>query len=507
MADLRIGIDVGGTNTDAVLIDASGTIVASAKRPTTPDPADAIEAALGAVLPEEPGTVGRVCLGTTHAINAVLERRDLAHVAVVRIGAPATRSVPPLTGWPDDVREAVEASTAIVRGGVEIDGRLHPLDLDEVRRALESAPCEAVAVTGTFSLLDASQEEQVLETAREVLGPDIPVSLGHRVGGLGLLARENAAVLNAALGPVARAVATAFESALRGHDLSAAAFLAQNDGTIVPLDRARELPVLTIGSGAANSIRGAAALARVTDAIVIDVGGTSTEVGAVASGFPRESGVGATIGGVATNFRMPDVVSVAVGGGTVIDEAGELGARSVGAALTQEALVFGGATPTLTDAAVAAGRADIGSHRLQEGARFARALARAQATVADAVDRVRVSPAPQPTILVGGGAVILTDDLGGGKVLRPHGFDVANAVGAALARIAGEADRVFVWGPLTDRDDAIAGVTKEARDEAVRAGADPTTIETIWVEETALAYLDVPAARIRAKVAGEPRRD
>ena len=84
------------------------------------------------------------------------------------------------------------------------------------------------------------------------------------------------------------------------------------------LDHAVRYPVLTIGSGPANSIRGAAFLTGSSDALVVDVGGTSTDVGVLVNGFPRESSQGVEIGGIRTNFRMPDLVTVALGGGTVL---------------------------------------------------------------------------------------------------------------------------------------------------------------------------------------------
>ena len=118
--DLRLGIDVGGTNTDAVVLDRADGLVAKAKRPTTADVSGGIAAAVDAVLSApgvEPGRVTHVMLGTTHATNAVLERRGLERVAVVRIGRPSTTSVPPLMMWPDDLRAAVSAGEAVVGGG------------------------------------------------------------------------------------------------------------------------------------------------------------------------------------------------------------------------------------------------------------------------------------------------------------------------------------------------------------------------------------------------------
>ena len=138
---------------------------------------------------------------------------------------------------------------------------------------------------------------------------------------------------------------------------------AQNDGTLMDLDFAARFPILTIGSGPANSIRGAAFLTGMTDALVADVGGTSTDFGMIVNGFPRESAYAVDIGGVTTNFRMPDVLAIPLGGGTVVregDGGARLGPDSVGYRLPSDALVFGGATPTLTDAAVVAGRGTVG---------------------------------------------------------------------------------------------------------------------------------------------------
>src|SRR6202007_3079508 len=128
------------------------------------------------------------------------------------------------------------------------------------------------------------------------------------------------------------------------------------------LDQALRYPVLTIGSGPANSVRGAAFLTGISDSLVVDVGGTSTDVGVLVNGFPRESSYGVEIGGIRTNFRMPDLVMIALGGGrggTDDPPGARIGPRSVGYRLPQDALVFGGGTATLTDSAVLAGRATL----------------------------------------------------------------------------------------------------------------------------------------------------
>ncbi len=501
---LRIGIDVGGTNTDAVLVNADGEVLAWTKTPTTDEPADGIQEALAAVLPDDRSTVASVALGTTHALNAILRRRDLGKVAVLRVAAPATRSVPPFAGWPEDLRSVVDGGTSIVAGGVEVDGRVHPLDPDQIRRFVGSVEVDGVAITGPFSLQDPSQELEAADLVREVLGESVTLSLGHQVGGLGLLERENAAILNSALARVAGKVIDGFIGALSKNGLQATPFLTQNDGTMMSVERAAATPVLTIGAGAANSIRGAAALTGLTETLVIDVGGTSTDVGAVTAGFPRESAAGVELGGVRTNFRMPDVVSVALGGGTVIDAQGRLGIDSVGNELESQALVFGGCTVTLTDAAVAAGRATIGDpERIRDHA-WPEALEEAVRRVTEALDRAKLARADVPVVLVGGGSVVLPDSLpGASQIHRPARFDVANAVGAAIGLVSGEADLIADVG--AGRDGAIEACLEDARRRAVAAGAAPDELDTVWVDEFPLAYLDRPMSRFRAKVAGPPQ--
>jgi len=510
--DHRLGIDVGGTNTDAVILDRSDRVLAKAKVPTTQDVTGGIVAALDAVIRApgaDPARITHAMLGTTHATNAVLERRRLQRVAVIRIGAPATLGIRPMFEWPADLTAAVSAGAAIVAGGIEFDGRdLAPFDGEAVARFLATVAgrAEAVAITSVFAPVSPRHELEAAEIVKRELG-EVSVSLSHEIGSVGLLERENATILNAALGAVAGDVARALGEALAAHALSPVTFFAQNDGTLMALDHALRYPVLTIGSGPANSIRGAAFLTGRSDALVADVGGTSTDVGVLVNGFPRESSQGVEIGGIRTNFRMPDLVTIALGGGTVLSGDGDqvrLGPRSVGYRLRQEALVFGGSTPTLTDSAVAAGRAALGDRsRARAAARLLAAAARrADAELADAIDRVKTARGDMALIAVGGGSILIPDQLPGvSEVIRPDHFDAANAIGAAIASVSGQVDRIFHFGP-GGRQAALDEARDEARDHAVAAGADPATVAIVEIEEIPLAYLTSPAVRIKAKAAG-----
>jgi N-methylhydantoinase A/oxoprolinase/acetone carboxylase beta subunit len=513
--DYRLGIDVGGTNTDAVILDRADQVLAKAKVPTTPDVTGGIVAALDAVLRSSSIEVSRIThamLGTTHATNAVLERRKLHRVAVIRIGAPATLGVRPMFEWPADLTAVVAAGATVVAGGIEFDGRdLSPFDDDAVAAFLGSVAgrCDGVAITSVFAPVSPRHELLAAEIVKRELG-EVPVSLSHEIGSVGLLERENATILNAALAGVAGDVARALGQALLAHDLSPVTFFAQNDGTLMALDHALRYPVLTIGSGPANSIRGAAFLTGRSDALVADVGGTSTDVGVLVNGFPRESSQGVEIGGIRTNFRMPDLVTIALGGGTIVTKGGggeravRLGPESVGYRLQTEALVFGGSTPTLTDSAVATGRVMLGDRSLtRPELGLLEAAARASDTeLADAIDRVKTAKGDLTLIAVGGGSILIPDELPGvSEVIRPDHFDAANAIGAAIASVSGQVDRIFHFGP-GGRKAALDEASQEARDHAVAAGADPGTVQIVELEEIPLAYLTSPAVRIRAKAAG-----
>ena len=125
MHDLRLGIDVGGTNTDAVVLDALGQVVAKAKTPTTAEVTTGIGQAIDLVLADgvPAQAIGSAMLGTTQCINAIFQLEHLGRVGVVRLGAPATLAIPPLTDWPEDLRSQVAHACYIVAGGHEFDGR------------------------------------------------------------------------------------------------------------------------------------------------------------------------------------------------------------------------------------------------------------------------------------------------------------------------------------------------------------------------------------------------
>lgn len=509
---LRIGVDVGGTNTDAVLMD-NRRVVAKLKTPTTEDVTGGITTAIRSVLDEsgvDTASISSVMIGTTHFTNAIVERRHLQPIGIIRIGLPATAALPPLIDWPEDLVEAMESSVHLVHGGYEFDGRpISAFDPEEVRAVAEEIAARgirAVAISGVFSPVNTDLEDRAAEIVAEVV-PDAMITKSNEIGRIGLLERENAAILNSCLRDLANRTLQAFETAISDLGITAPLYLTQNDGTLMVADFARAFPVLTIASGPTNSMRGAAFLSGLNDAIVVDIGGTTSDVGMLTHGFPREASVAVEVGGVRTNFRMPDVYSVGLGGGSMVDTAaGTVGPRSVGYELTTKALVFGGETLTATDIVVAAGKADVGDATLVAGldaAAVDAAMDRIHDIVGTAADRMKTSADPVPVIVVGGGSILVTREVeGASTMVKPDHYEAANAVGAAIAQISGEIDRVYSLDAMS-RDAAIADARQEATGRAVAAGADPSTVTIVDVEDVPLAYLPGNATRIRVKAVGD----
>jgi N-methylhydantoinase A/oxoprolinase/acetone carboxylase beta subunit len=508
----RIGIDVGGTNTDAVLLEG-GEVVHAVKTTTTADVTTGIVTAL-AELSGHPavarGAIDAVVIGTTHFVNAVVQREGLARVAAVRIGLPAAASLPPFCDWPKDLADLVRGDVVMLEGGHDYDGRpIVPFDETGMRRAarqIRDSGIGSVAIAAIFSPLDASHEERAAAILREEC-PQAAITLSRDLGRIGLLERENAALLNAALIPLARTTLAGFAAAIAASGIEAPLYLAQNDGTVMAAAAAATLPVTSFASGATNSMRGAAYLSGLAEAIVVDVGGTSTDVGQLRRGFPREANSVVEVGGVRTLFRMPDLLSIGLGGGSLVGrDPLSVGPHSLGYRLTREALVFGGEVLTATDAAVAAGLADIGDAGAVANlpADLVRAvLGRAHDRIEDAIDRIKIEAGEVPLVAVGGGAFLIPDRLAGiSQVVRVAHGECANAVGAAIAEISGETDQIY---RDLDRNAAIAAAEAQARDRAVAAGADSASLAVVEIDDMPLAYLPGNALRVRVRVAGAMR--
>ena len=517
---IRIGIDVGSTHTDSVAIDERNEVIHAVKARTTADVTSGIVESLRKLISEgniNTDDVTAIMFGTTHILNAIVQRKGLGKVGALRIGAPATKAIDPMLDWPGDLREAVGGLKAIVEGGHEYSGEeIAPLNEDEVRKAAEvfrDSGVEAVAISSVFSIVNPEHELRAAEIVREVI-PGIPIVMSHQISSMGLLERENATILNAASIKVMRKAIRSLRESLSSLGLEEVPmFFAQNDGTTAKAEYIEKYPIFTVVAPISNSIRGAHVLTGIKDAIVVDTGGTTSNIGVLTQGYPREA-LEVEIGGVRTNIRSPDIVAIGLAGGSIVKVSGDdvkVGPVSVGYRLIEEGIAWGGGVPTATDVALAKGVMRIDDERCvpqRVKDRVSReviekAYAKMVEMLEEAIDKVKTSPEPATVILVGGGSLMWPRELKGAReVIRPKYAQSANALGAATAFVGGVVEKAFSYDHIS-RAEAIKQASEEAVRKAMDAGAAPGTIEVTEVEEIALPYLPGNAVKIRVKAVGK----
>ncbi|KAJ5727380.1 hypothetical protein N7493_005200 [Penicillium malachiteum] len=552
----RIGVDVGGTNTDAVLISLDPiSVIASHKAPTTPDVTTGITNAVTTVIDVSKvslSSIGCVIVGTTHFVNAVVQRApSLRRVGVIRLCGGSTegfgRGIPPFIDFPADLRACIESSQVyFCNGGYQISGmEISPLDAEEIEGIatdLIKNDIWNVVISGMYAPLNDAQEieakdillKAMINQSESKIKPRI--TLSHEVSGLGFLARENAAILNATLRPLAERTIYGFQKAMedifQGDDYTL--YLTQNDGSVLSAPEAINLPIRTFNSGPTNSIRGGELLWRVaagvdgkeqtsrTEAlIVIDIGGTTSDSGLLLpNGLPRMSSVMSFVGGVRTNFALPAVESIGLGGGSIIRiaENGEVtvGADSVALELLDKAKLFGGEFLTSTDIVAASEIHNPTAHNPFQGMGQPELLAditvdmvkKAQVAmrskIEELVDRTKIQKGDVDVLIVGGGAPIIRTDepLAGVRMVRTvNGGEVANAVGAAISRVSGVIDTVVDTSNRTIKE-AREDVIELAIEKAAANGAKRDSIQIVEITMLPIQYVDAKA-RMVIRAAGE----
>jgi hypothetical protein len=462
MSGYRLGVALPGTRAAAAVLDPDGRVVATVERGVEGDAAgEVLDDILDAVRPHgvAPEQIDHVIFAVTDstvltdlAAETGLWRGwpgRLARVAAVRLGA-ATTSVPPLALWPEELRERIVVAATCLSGGAMLDGSdYEPLDIEGLLAFARkiAGTVGAVAITGVFSSVTSRHELAAAEVLREELGANAAILLSHEFGGLGLIERENATVLQAALTAPAAEQAGKLLTAVnrRGMD-GAEVFLARGDGTIATLDNAVTHPLSLLAATDATAAMGVALLAGEADALVglTTVDGSLRAVCSVNEGMPRMTIGHTAVARVPTGLSVPALVPV------------------------------------------------NGSLEIE-----------------DAIDRAKDAPGDLPLLLAGPGAAAFGKTLprnpaGTIAVDCPAGAEAASAVGAAAATVTGEARRIV---PLDSPrlEEIRADLREAARASAMRAGADPAAVAVMSVEEKPLAYLSVPTVVMRVWAGGPPR--
>jgi len=511
-----IGIDIGGTHTDGVLLDRKGKSITDGKTTTTTCLDRGVKTVIAQMLMQSGvshSEIGSVVIGTTHATNAILECKNLLKVGLLRlmVGKPSFPS--PGFNWPASIKSKVIGAYEICEGGYECDGRASPgYCLKEVKEAVKrllSKGVEAISVVGTFSPLNGQQELEVEKIIHEVVGEGFPVSLSHQIGGIGIIERENAVLLNSALKKIILEGFIRMEQALKQLNIHAPLWLTQNNGSLLSLEDAIHFPIKTIGAGPTNSFIGASRLCGVQEAIVVDMGGTSTDIGIVDGGYARSSLQAATIGGIPLHFAMPDMISLAIGGGSHVEmikeESFQVGPQSVARELKKLSQVFGGSILTLTDVGVVSGLLQVDEGQCKnialnktEAEKIIKSVCK---EIYQAIVRLRGKRHDIPVILVGGGAGLmgpLIDDFGL-KGWMPVEAAVANAYGAGLAEVSSTLDKVV---SLKEREKVLHELKEQATREAIAKGAGAQQVRIAAVSILPFAYTSDSLAKVVITASG-----
>ena len=306
---LGLGIDAGGTYTDAVLYDfADSCVLGKAKALTTKwDLGVGIDEALAQLDADKLPQVDMVAVSTTLATNAIVEG----------LGQKVGLLIMPPCGLfePSDI---THRPIAVIEGRLEIDGtEIAPIDADEVRRiARDMADNQGVgafAVTGYASHNNPAHELAVKEIIRAETG--LSVTCGHDVSeGLNYRLRAATAALNARIIPHLEALLDEVRDSLTARGIDAPQMVVRSDGSLMSARVARQKPIETILSGPAASVAGAGYLTGLADAVVVDIGGTTTDTAALEGGIVRTCEEGASVGGWRTHVKALDMRTLGLGG-------------------------------------------------------------------------------------------------------------------------------------------------------------------------------------------------
>lgn len=301
---LALGIDTGGTFTDGVVLDVqSGEIKSVAKSETTRHD---LSLGIGNCIKNLQGvdfsSIRMVSLSTTLATNAIVEGQG-SEVGLILIGFHPHRPLP--TPYVEEVK-----------GGNTVKGNpREELDCEEVHQAILHLKdrVEAFAVSGYLSVRNPQQEQTVLGMIQEMT--DAPVVCGYQLSStLGIFERTATAVLNARLIPIITSLVAAVKKSMAAVGIAAPLMVVKGDGSLIGEEMAQRRPIETILSGPAASIMGATYLTGVKDALVVDMGGTTTDVALLLDHRPRLKKEGAMVGGWLTRVKAADIITTGMGG-------------------------------------------------------------------------------------------------------------------------------------------------------------------------------------------------
>jgi len=519
-----IGLDVGGTHTDVVLLDNGGLIKDIKVHTDALDlfntVLECIEKVTSGINPNE---IERVVLSTTLTTNAIVQGA-IPQVGMIVAGGPGID--------PEFFRTNTHYYS--VSGSIDHRGRrISPVNHDEIKeigKRLEADGIQYVGITGKFSARNPSHELEI----RKILKPYFKhIFLGHRVSGnLNFPRRIATTFLNAAVYPLHKRFFEAVKQSLDKQGLKIPIHVLKADGGTMNFESSIDFPGQTILSGPAASVMGATAFApEDRDVIVLDIGGTTTDIAVLVKGVPILAPFGIELGGYKTLIRSLETCSIGVGGDSAVKV--ENGKLVIGPERLGFAMVYGGKHPTPTDALTVLGMISDGDQNnarqglepiarelgcsLEEVA--AKIFDQACRFILDEVQKkiefINSKPVytihelqegyqvkPNKIMILGGPAPYFADHLSkisNYEVTAVPGWKVANAIGAALARttcevsLFADTERGILTAPEEkfkktvkrdfSRENAIEKAYKLLRNKAIEKGADSEDLEMEILED------------------------
>ena len=501
-----VGIDVGGTNTDFVVIDENKKIFFSKKQLTSKLISDGIiDFFQNEILKNfKKEDIKYISLGTTFALNSILESKNLSKVGSLRIAGHFPDSLDPLFEWDEEIKNKILIGFETSFGGYECDGieinKINFNDIEKKIKILIGKGAEEIAISGVFSLLYSNQEKEVEKFIIEKF--NIPVTISSEISEENIIDRENATILNCGIKK------SFFNEFSKLNDyfkcLNLKFFIVKNNGTLENFDYIAKYPIKTLAAGITNSSIGGSKIANLKDAIIIDIGGTSTDFCFIENGFPIKSKMDFKAGGINLQIEAPKIFSIGLGGGSLIkiNEKNEIevGPKSIAKNLFKESFAFGGNEITLTDAAISANVINFeNSKKYFNKLEADKILDFSFQKITDLLNKIlSFSKKEYKVIFVGGGSILFKNQIEKNKnFLIPENFEIANAYGAACAEFS------ITIQTIDEYDEKnIQKICDNLKNEMIQKGIK-NNIRIIEKIITPFYYMNTKNGKIKITIAGE----
>jgi hypothetical protein len=514
---MKIGIDIGVTNTHAVLVTDDGKLFAAARQATSSNILLGVHQAVSNLLERtriSPNAVKGIFIGTTELLKALVEEKVMAKCALLRIGRRQTKIAPALN-WPPSLKSFIhEVYFLESRNRYNGSNPRHDYhrELEPLFHQISSGAIEAVCIVGTYSPMYEGEEQQVKNEIKARF-PAIPITVSHQLGSIGFIERENASLLNTLLSKLMSEVLANLQIHFSRLSLTCPIWFTQSNGSLMTAKEALELPALTLTSGVANSLRGAAILSGKNDIIAVDVGGSMINLGKVTNGQLREVTSATNLLGIDASLVMPEFISLPFGGASIPSvQGGEVTFHTpIAKNIAREGMAWGGKSWTVSDSFLKLypdsfydKSVDVSKLDQLDRSDCEHVVRHVMGQVKHALDLLQDHEEEYPIVLVGGGSPLLNERLFGKykRIYNPAGYSSSSAIGACFAPVSEVVDKVY-WLNDHSKEEIIDDAVAACKNAVLQKGADPGTIQVSYVGEYPFAYLRGEILRVKTKVTGE----